>query len=202
MRRIIAFTLLIIGFAVPALGLDSPEAFLKQGVERAIELIENNNSDKEDDRAKLEKELYHLSESIFDFKTLSMGALGIHWRRFSKEQKVEFAHFFSKIIAQSYFDSMKGQSFDNISVIYGKTDMLSPTRSGTLRADIQTKVSHNGVVTPVDYRMLGVPDKGWRVYDVRIEGVSMVANYREQYRKRFKETPDELITELKEKLKK
>ena len=202
MKRIITVVFIVFGLVMPALGLDSPGIFLRQEVDDILSLLQDTDLSSNGDQAKIEEELYHRAQGLFDFRTLSMGALGVHWRRFSKDQKKEFTHYFSRLVAHTYFSRMNGKSFNGITIDYGETRLLAPTRSGTRRVDIHTEIHHEGVVTPVDYRMMGTPEKGWRIYDVRIEGVSMVANYREQYRKRFRETPDELIAELKEKLEK
>ena len=77
--------------------------------------------------------------------------------------------------------------------------MLQSTSSGVKRADIESIVTHNGTKTPVVYRMLE-KNNTWKVYDVIIENVSMVSNYREQYKARFMDSPQKMIAELKEKL--
>ncbi|MGD8543309.1 MAG: ABC transporter substrate-binding protein, partial [Desulfobacteraceae bacterium] len=68
------------------------------------------------------------------------------------------------------------------------------------KAMVKTKVRREGVETPVDYRMLR-QDGRWLVYDVNIEGVSLVQNYRTQFREILaKETPEELIQKLRDKI--
>jgi phospholipid transport system substrate-binding protein len=95
---------------------------------------------------------------------------------------------------------MEGQTLENVTVTYVRTETLPPTKAGTQRADVFTEINQSGTIIPVDYRML-LDDRGeWKVYDVRIEGVSMVANYREQYRQRFGDTPEQMIAELKAKV--
>ena len=78
--------------------------------------------------------------------------------------------------------------------------MLPPTKSGINRADIATEVKHSGIITPVIYRMLKRKQGQWKIYDLKIEGVSLVANYRAQYRNKFMETPEQIISELKKKV--
>ncbi|ACN15299.1 ABC-type transporter involved in resistance to organic solvents, toluene tolerance protein [Desulforapulum autotrophicum HRM2] len=143
--------------------------------------------------------LFDKAGEVFDFASLSMGALGSNWRRFSPIQRTEFIGLFSHVVADSYFSRMEGHDFADVLISYDEAQMLPPTSSGVRRADIPTLVSHNGVKTPVVYRMLE-KNSAWKVYDVIIEGVSMVANYREQYRVRFMDTPESMIAELKKKV--
>lgn len=138
-------------------------------------------------------------QDMFDFASFSRGALGAHWKRFSPEQKEEFAEVFAQLIARSYLNKLDHQSLDDFEVSYLESLELKPTKSGTLRSDIHTHVRYNNVDTPVDYRMLN-KDNLWKIYDVKIEGISMVANYRKQYQSRFNDSPEEMIQEIKDKL--
>jgi phospholipid transport system substrate-binding protein len=197
---VVFFILMICVGSVLAETKDPPKAVLKHCVDDVIVIL---NEPGDPAGAKVEERNQRLLDKagqLFDFRSLAMGALGRNWRRFSNDQKIEFADSFSHLIAQSYFSRMEGQDFDNVSITYKKTQFLAPTRSGIHRADVSTDLIHNGVKTPVTYRMLEKDDT-WKVYDVVIEGISMVSNYREQYRSSFKDSPEKLINELREKLK-
>ncbi|MBI9089175.1 MAG: ABC transporter substrate-binding protein [Desulfobacterium sp.] len=201
---VLFFVLLMVAGPIIVQAKEAPEAVLKRCVDDVIVIL-NAPMDVADDQAdarvaERNRRLFVKADQLFDFRSLAMGALGRNWRRFSNDQKTEFANSFSHLIAQSYFARMEGQDFESVSIEYLKTEFLAPTRSGIERADVPTELIHNGVKTPVAYRMLEREDS-WKVYDVIIEGVSMVSNYREQYRNSFNDSPEKLIAELKEKLK-
>lgn len=201
-KIVILFCFFLIPLAATA--GDSPEQVLKSGVDKILSILNRAHETPDimngDNKKKSEDELFQHAETLFDFEAFSMGALGGNWRRFSREQKKEFSKYFARLIAQSYFTKIEAKHLEGLDIKYIKTQMLGATKSGVERADIFSEVTLNGVMTPVDYRMFKKDPDGWKIYDVKIEGVSMVGNYRQQYRQRFNDTPEQFIQEVKEKV--
>ena len=96
---------------------------------------------------------------------------------------------------------MEGTDISNVSVSYLAEKPLK-TKRAIQRTDVESQIIQDNVKVPVVYRMMKKPDKKWQVYDIKIEGVSMAGNYREQYRQRISDTPEMIIAELKEKVEK
>ncbi len=176
-----------------------PDVVLKRCIDDIILILNEPVETDDAGLAQRNQRLFDKAGEVFDFASLSMGALGSNWRRFSPIQRTEFIGLFSHVVADSYLSQMEGHDFADVLIAYDEAQMLPPTSSGVRRADIPTLVTHNGVKTPVVYRMLE-KNSAWKVYDVIIEGVSMVANYREQYKARFMDTPESMIAELKTKV--
>ncbi|MBF0468498.1 MAG: ABC transporter substrate-binding protein [Desulfamplus sp.] len=186
--------------AVPGAADLEPEIVLRNGVNAIISVL-NDPALASETRKDARKELlFNKAESIFDFNEFSRGALGRNWGRFSDSQRTEFIKQFSRLIANTYIAKIDDENFEDLKITYTKTEMLAATKSGIERADIATDVFHNKVVTPVNYRMMKKRGEDWKIYDVKIEGVSLVGNYREQYRTRFNDSPDKIIQEVKEKI--
>lgn len=184
----------LIGSAVAWAGEKNPENTLMPQIDQVMDLLQNMDPDK---RNQLKyKDVERILESVFDFRTFSMLSLGTNWRRFSEKQKTEFTDLFSRLVFQLYLDKMNGENVQDVQVVYDKTDRVE---SASERADVYTVVHHNGTKTPVAYRMI-LNSGEWKVYDVIIEGVSMVGNYREQYRKKMFDSPESMINEIREKL--
>lgn len=177
-----------------------PDAVLKKGIDDIISIINKTLNDEGKQQKDRDEVLFAKAEELFDFRALSMGALSRNWRRFSESERSEFIKYFSKLIVQTYVSKIDDSSFKDIDIRYLKMEMLASTKSGIERADIFSEVTQNNVVTPVDYKMMKEPESQWKIYDVKIEGVSLVGNYREQYRTRFMDTPEELIQEIREKM--
>ncbi len=177
-----------------------PDAVLKKGIDDIISIINSPFYSEANQQKAREDLLFAKAEELFDFRAFSMGALSRNWRRFSKSERSEFTKHFSKLIVRTYLSKIDGSSFKNSDVRYLKTEILAPTKSGIERADIFTEVVQNSVVTPVDYRMMKRLENNWKIFDIKIEGVSLVGNYREQYRTRFMDTPAKMIQEIKEKI--
>lgn len=113
------------------------------------------------------------ANEIFDFSEISRRALGIHWQARTSAERQEFATLFSDLLEQSYTSKIESYSGERIAYV-------GDANEGN-QAVVRTRiVSKQGTETPVDYRMHN-QDGRWRAYDVTIEGVSLVANYRAQF---------------------
>ncbi|HCY85444.1 MAG TPA: hypothetical protein DHV36_09955 [Desulfobacteraceae bacterium] len=146
-----------------------------------------------------EKTLYDKGLEIFDFNTFSMLALGPKYRKFTPQQRTDFQTYFSKLISQTYFPKLAGQDVENISINYLSNRPLKPKKK-IFRTDIFTELVRGDTQIPIIYRMISRDDAPWKIYDIKIEGVSMAANYREQYSQQVSLTPEDIITQLKEKV--
>ncbi|MCK5098498.1 MAG: ABC transporter substrate-binding protein [Desulfobacteraceae bacterium] len=153
---------------------------------------------------KTEKEqqdkMYQILNSSFDFQIISMLALGRNWKNFSPGQRDEFAKYFSRLVTNVYFYKIRGKSIDGVKIDYIKAIDLK-TKSKR-RSDVYT-IFHNGdFKIPVVYRMIQKKSGNWKIYDILIEGVSLVANYRDTYKTKIMIAPEIIINELKAKVEK
>ena len=132
---------------------------------------------------------------VFDFKELSRRTLGKQWRKMKPEQQTEFVALFEKLLQGVYADRLLAYSDQKI--IFENEKMLKKGRA-EVRTYLQTS---DGKKIPMYYRLT---DKSgsWRAYDIIIEGVSMVKNYRTQFREIIaKDSPEKLLEILREKTK-
>jgi phospholipid transport system substrate-binding protein len=135
-------------------------------------------------------------EKVFDFKELSRRTLGRDWKKMKPEQQKEFVQLFRELLQGVYADRLLAYSDQKI--IFGKETMLKKGRA-EVQSYLQTS---DGKKIPLFYRLT---DKSgsWKVYDVIIEGVSMVKNYRTQFREILaKDSPDKLLQILRDKVSK
>lgn len=177
-----------------------PEIVLRNGVDSMIAVLNDPALSGETQNDAKKDILFNKAESIFDFNEFARGALGKNWGRFSESQRNDFSKYFAKLIANTYITKIDDENFQDLKITYLKTEIMDATKSGIERADVATDVFHNKIVTPVYYRMMKKRGGSWKIYDVKIEGVSLVGNYREQYRTRFNDSPDKIIQEIKEKI--
>jgi len=131
---------------------------------------------------------------IFDYTELSKRTLGREWTKFNAPQQSEFVKLFSDLLEKTYADRLL--SYSDEKVFFEKESLL---REG--QAEVTSHVlTADGKKIPLDYRMV---QKGgsWRVYDVIIEGISLVKNYRDQFRDILaKDSPEEVLKMLREKV--
>ena len=134
-------------------------------------------------------------DNFFDFKELSRRTLGKSWKKMSAEQQTEFVKLFKELLQGVYADRLL--AYSDQKVIFDKEITL---KKGS--AEVQTYLqTSDGTKIPLFYRLT---DKSgsWKVYDMIIEGVSMVKNYRTQFREIIsKDSPDKLLQVLRDKVK-
>jgi phospholipid transport system substrate-binding protein len=127
--------------------------------------------------------------AVFDFKELSRRTLGRTWKKMSPEQQTEFVELFTKVLQGVYADLL--MTYTDQKVIFGDEKMLKKGR-----AEVESYlVTSDGRKIPIFYRLT---DKtgSWRVYDVIIEGVSMVKNYRTQFKEILANDSHEKLIEI------
>lgn len=183
---------------------DTPANDLKNAVDAIVTLLKNPKFNNLSERETLKEKAWTISLEIFEYKSLARGALGKNWKRFNPEQKNDFSKLFAKLIFNTYFNKLKlnTDGIKDIKISYPETIMLRQTKSGIKRAKVKTIINNKGQNNFVDYLMLQTKNGSWKIYDVNIEGIGMIKNYRTQYKKKFSTPPDQFIKELNRKLKK
>jgi phospholipid transport system substrate-binding protein len=111
----------------------------------------------------------------FDFGEMARRSLATHWAERTPQEQRDFTALFSDLLERSYIDKIEAYTDERILYVGERMD-------GDF-AEVQTKVEgHKNLDVPIDYRLLRRDGKWW-VYDVVIEGVSLIANYRTQFNK-------------------
>jgi len=175
-RRAAALALVLLSAAlcVPSAARGGePTDQIRGAIDRGVEIVKRpdlkGDAKMRERRALLRKELF----PYFNFEEMSRRALGIHWRNRTPQERQEFVKLFQELLENSYAGKIEGYNGEKI--VYG-TEALDPPY-----AEVRTKiVSRQGDEYSVNYRLLKGGDR-WRVYDVIIEGVSLVNNYRSQF---------------------
>ena len=150
-----------------------PTDQIKGAIEQVIRVVEDPNlkqaSKAEERRAAIRKE----AEALFDFTETGRRALGRHWQELSQSQQQEFVSVFTDLLERSYINRI--EQYGGERIVYAGDSIEG--ENATVRTKFITK---QGTEIPVDYRLLRRGDR-WLVYDVYVEGVSLVSNYRTQF---------------------
>jgi phospholipid transport system substrate-binding protein len=163
---------------------------LKSQIDRVIKTLEDPaiRKDETQRRAAVRK----IAEDIFDFPETAKRSLARHWQPRTPAERDEFVQLFADLLERSYISKIELYGGEKIVYVSDVVD----GEQAVVRTQILTK---NGTQVPVDYRMLKKGDK-WLVYDVIIEGVSLVANYRTQFNKIIQTSSyPELVKKMKAK---
>ncbi len=196
MNRQLTGVILIIAMVlmIPLHGLAAtPLETVKTGVDKVLATL-TDPAFKAKAKDQQVAQLTEAINTIFDFEELSKRTLGREWKKMNDAQQKEFIQLFRELLQGVYADRLL--AYSDQKVIFDKEDIL---KKGT--AEVQSYLqTSDGKKIPLFYRLT---DKSgsWKVYDVIIEGVSMVKNYRTQFREILaKDSPDKLLEILRNKV--
>lgn len=171
-------------------GSESPTEAVRGTVTRVISILEDPALK---DPAKLMPRRHMLEEVIagrFDYAEMSKRALAAYWTPLTEAQRVEFVDLFKSFLSDRYADKIEGYSGEQ--VLY-----LSERIEGTY-AEVRTELHSSKVEIPMDYRLF-MKEGRWHAYDIIVDGVSLVKNYRSQFQKIIRESSyQELVKKLRE----
>jgi phospholipid transport system substrate-binding protein len=166
-----------------------PTEQLKRQIDNVLDIVGDPALRAEDRAAERQRAVRTAAEEIFDFGETAKRSLGTHWQARTPVERAEFVKLFSDLLERSYVGRIELYSGERLA-------FLGHTIDGDL-ALVRTRVITAGGEMPVDYRMLKRGAE-WRVYDVIIEGVSLVANYRSQFNRIIRTTSyEELVKRMR-----
>ncbi|MGD8523598.1 MAG: ABC transporter substrate-binding protein [Desulfobacterales bacterium] len=196
-KRLFVFSLLFA--ALILMPLQGDAATGKESVEKQVNKILEKLKDpafKEQPKDAKIAEVRKIINEIFDYTELSKRTLGRNWKKFNDAQKTEFISLFSALLENVYADRILAYTHEVIE--FGRETEL---KKGRVEVESNIITSDNKKV-PLNYRLI-LKDNQWRVYDVVIEGVSMVKNYRSQFQQILsKKSPEELLETLRKRTQK
>ena len=178
---------------------DSPLEIVRSTVEQVIQVFKDPANQGPGTRAQRLEQVSEVVRPMFDRREVARRTLGVYWRDRTEEQREEFIYLFTTLIEKSYgesFDKLYRKYQDQVEFFYDQE-----TIDGNF-AEVHTRI-HNPVLNKyfsINYRFLKV-DARWLIYDVVIENVSMIRNFRTQfYRIIGKTSYEELVQKLQAKL--
>ena len=143
---------------------------------RAIKVLEDHSLATESRLVERRAAIRRIANDIFDFTETTRRSLGPHWQARTPEEREEITRLFADLLERSYIGKIEMYSGEKI-------QYAGDTIEGN-QATVRTRlVSKQSGDIPVDYRMHRVAGDRWLTYDVSIEGVSLIANYRAQFNK-------------------
>jgi phospholipid transport system substrate-binding protein len=172
---------------------ESPTDQIKSTVDQVIQILTNPQLQGEEKKQERRKKLREAIFVRFDFQEMARRSLGAHWQRRTPEQQAEFIKVFSDLLEQTYVDKI--ESYNNEKFIYTNERVDGPY------AEVGSKMRNSkGEEFSINYK-LHRAGEDWRVYDLVIENVSLVNNYRSQFNRILtSSTYDELVLKIKAKL--
>lgn len=153
---------------LPAYSVASPKAQVQATVDQVIDVLRDKQLQGEPRRQTLSRVI----RARFDFTIMSQRTLGKYWRTATEAEQERFVSLFSELLEASYIGRIEDYSDETVS--FGEEKIEEN------RAEVATTVHSGNTHIPIDYRLVLKGDD-WFVYDVVIEEVSLIRNYRSTY---------------------
>ena len=182
MKRLGILLTFVLGFVVSAAhAAPAPNQLVRERTDKIIELLKKNK----DTYAKDHKKLYAMVQEqvlpYFDFRAMSRLVLGKHWREASEDQRNRFANEFRDLLVRTYATALL--KYTNEEVAY--LPFRSSPDDKTVVVKTEVKQGGGGPVIPIHYSFY-LTDASWKVFDVTIDGVSLVTTYRSTYAEKIR----------------
>jgi len=155
-----------------AISMNSPTDSMQCAVEEIMAILRDEQLNFPENNHYRRKLILTVIRHHFDFKEMSKLTLGAHWKKISDNDKDHFVDIFSQLIENSYINKIEAYSDEKIIFL---RESIKENKSL-----VPTLIKHNNLDIPIHYK-LHKRQENWRVYDVVIEGVSLVQNYRTQF---------------------
>ncbi len=157
--------------AAPAHAQSNPMDVVKATVNQALDILRNRSIP----LAERQDKLRGIVSASFDFREMSRSAMGYHWRTLTPDQRKEFTQVFSTFIEDSYLAKINDYSNQHVDFLGWRNN------GGPEYAQVKTNIVQTGK-PPIsfDFRLLN-RNKGWKIYDVTVDAISIIANYRNQF---------------------
>ena len=165
---------------------------IRETVDKLLTILKDPQLKGESKKTERRQKLKEVIGERFDFPEMAKRSLGSEWRRRSPEEQKEFVRLFTELLEQAYLDKIESYNGEKVQYLKEREDKDN--------AEVATKIIDNkGQEFSVNYRLHNV-NGDWKVYDVVIEDISLVSNYRSQFNRVLaKGSFEELLTRMKEK---
>jgi len=175
MKRLMGFCLGVL-LALPAWAADDPQAMIKSTADQVLSEVTAHKAELEKDSSGLYAMVQHYVVPNTDFYRMAQIAMGRYWRQADEAQRQRIADEFRNTLVRTYASSLLNYSGQQIEYLplrtqSGDTDVVVATR---------INLDTGGPPVPINYRVYKA-DGSWKLYDVIIDGVSLVANYRSSF---------------------
>jgi phospholipid transport system substrate-binding protein len=193
-RHFIGLGILMLFLAALPVSAGAPLDQVQTNVNKVLDVLRDPKLKAESAKKIKTEKLEAIYEQMFDEVELSRRTLGGNWNKLNSTQQQEFILLYRQVLEKAYIDKIL--SYTNEKIVFPKENMLASNQ-----AEVQTKVITSSKEIPIFYRVIQ-KNGAWKVYDVVIENVSLVQNYRSQFNDILaKNTPDQLLEILRKKVK-
>lgn len=191
-RLYICISLMLLALMATSAIAGEPADQMRHTIDSVLDVLKNKELKKPEKTKERRSAIRKLVDDRFDFEEMAKRSMAMHWQKRTPDEKKEFIPLYSDLLERSYIKKIEGYTDEEI--IY--TGEIIEGEYAVVKTKIRTK---RNVEIPIEYRLLRKSNK-WEVYDVAIEGVSLVNNYRTQFNKIIRsQSYQELVKRMKNK---
>jgi phospholipid transport system substrate-binding protein len=188
MKKYLLSMILIVCLICPVRALAGvPLDTVKGHADKVLDVLRDPALKAEAAKKTKKEKLRAISEKMFDFTELSRRTLANNWNKLSPEQQKEFVELYTSLLEDAYSNKILAYSDEKIT--FTKEVPLSEKT-----VEVQSTVLRTKGDIPINYRVI-MKDGSWRVYDVVVEGISLINNYRSQFKGILTNKPPESLLE-------
>jgi len=169
-----------------------PTEQLRPLLDKIVAILTDPNLQGEENCYERRQRVMKVAKERFDFAEMSKRVLSSQWRSLSQQEQQNFTALFTTLLEHAYIGKIEDYSKQKVE--------FREQRIRDERAEVKTDIVDNNVVLPVSYIMI-LKGREWMVYDIVVEGVSLIRNYMEQFREIIrKDGYQSLLSQLKNKV--
>jgi phospholipid transport system substrate-binding protein len=184
MKHLLLPLLLLLGLGSAQAAPLAPDVAVKQATEEMRDLIRANHQAYSADKAKFYAVVDESLVPHFDVRYIAQLVLGKNWRTANEDQRTRFANAFKNSLIRSYADALL-ENYDSVDAEFQPLRLAADANDATVRAKLIRK---NAPPVNLAFAMRPGSDGEWKIYDVIIENLSLVTNFRSQFNSEIKKT--------------
>lgn len=193
-NKLAGLGILMIVFAWLPAYADAPLATVQTNVNKVLEVLRDPSLKSDAAKETKKEKLRSIYASMFDEVELSKRTLARNWNKLNTAQRREFVQLYQQVLEKAYVDKIL--AYTNEKITYERETKLAENQ-----VEVQTLIITSSNKIPISYRVI-LNGGTWKVYDVIIENVSLVQNYRTQFNNILvKNSPEQLLETLRNKVK-
>jgi phospholipid transport system substrate-binding protein len=156
-----------------ALRAGVPTEQVRQTADQVLSVLQDSRLKSADKQKERREQIRQIIGSRFDFSEMAKRSLGSNWQKVNNDEQRQFVELFTELLEKSYADQI--ESYDGEKIVYGRENVSQD------QADVDTKIlTKKGEQISVNYKLRSAGND-WKVYDVVIENISLVNNFRSQF---------------------
>ena len=169
-----------------------PTDLIRQTTDQVLKILEDPQFQAPDRQAEKQERLHKLADQVFDWQEIARRALAVHWRQRTPQEQQEFVGLFKDLVETTYLNRLESAVQEKREIQY-VAEQVDKSRA-VVKTNVVTRRNQQ---VPIDY-VLHQVDGRWLIYDVLVEGISLVNNYRSQFNRIITSSSyNELVQKMK-----